>query len=305
MRPGVLVVGSSNTDMIINVPALPLPGQTVPGKDFKTLPGGKGANQAVAAARLGADVTFIAALGDDSFGTESLNRLRDEGIRTDYIVTKPGAHSGVALIFVDDSGENVIAVSLGANQLLSPDDILPAKDVFTNVGIVILQLEIPMETVISTAKLAKEAGCTVLLNPAPMPADGLPDELLQLTDILVPNKGELLSMVPGAETIEYAAADVLNCGPKTLVVTLGGSGAMMLAQDECFYVPAIEVSAIDTVGAGDCFTAALGVAIASGESHGKALQFAVAASGLSTLVCGAQEGMPGRDAVDKYLLSIE
>ncbi|WP_319586174.1 ribokinase [uncultured Desulfobulbus sp.] len=292
MKSKIIVVGSTNTDMIINVPILPAPGQTVVGSDFKILPGGKGANQAVAAVRLGADVTFISSLGCDSFGDESMSRLSSEGIDTQYIVRKPDVHSGTAMIFVDASGENVIAVSPGANGLLTPNDVISAKNAFTEKALVILQLEIPMETVLATAKMAKQMGHTVVLNPAPMSSDGLPDELLQYVNILTPNKGELMQIAPDADNVDVAVHLILTKGPSAVVVTMGKDGAKAFDSSGSVHVKAIEVMAIDTVGAGDCFTAALGVSIADGASLEDALLFGVTASGLSTLVCGAQEGMP-------------
>lgn len=297
MKPRIIVIGSTNTDMIINVPTLPAAGQTVAGSDFKILPGGKGANQAVAAARLGADVTFISALGCDSFGDESLNRLTAEGIDTEHIVRKQDVHSGIAMIFVDTSGENVIAVSPGANNRLMPEDIVSAEDAFTETALVILQLEIPIETVITAAKMAKQYGHTTLLNPAPMSSSGLPDELLQYVDILTPNQGELMQIVPSADTIDDAVHSVLTKGPEAVVVTMGKNGAKAFNSNGSTHVKAIAVTAVDTVGAGDCFTAALGVSIADGNSPEDALLFAVTASGLSTLVCGAQEGMPTYEEV--------
>lgn len=301
MKPRIIVVGSTNTDMIINVPVLPSPGQTVVGSDFNILPGGKGANQAVAAARLGADITFISALGCDSFGDESLDRLKSEEIDTRYIVRKPDMHSGIAMIFVDASGENVIAVSPGANGQLTPEDIIAAEDAFIGTALVILQLEVPPDTVLTTARMAKRLGHTVLLNPAPMPPAGLPEGLLKYVDILTPNKGELMQMEPGAESIDDAVRLISAKGPGTVVVTLGKDGAKAFESSGSIHINAIDVDAIDTVGAGDCFTAALGVSLAGGNSLEDALLFGVTASGLSTLVCGAQEGMPMYSDVQKHI----
>ncbi|MHB1458147.1 MAG: ribokinase [Armatimonadota bacterium] len=301
MKPKIIVVGSTNTDMIINVPVLPAAGQTVVGSDFKILPGGKGANQAVAAARLDADVTFISALGCDSFGDDSFDRLASEGINTQYIVRKTDVHSGTAMIFVDASGENVIAVSPGANSRLTPDDIIAADDAFSETALVILQLEVPIETAITVARMAKKTGHTVLLNPAPMSSVGLPDELLHCVDILTPNKGELMQIVPDASDIDDAVRLISAKGPEMIVVTLGKDGAKAYNKDGSTHVKAIDVDAIDTVGAGDCFTAALGVSLAAGNSLDDALLFGVTASGLSTLVCGAQQGMPTYRDVQNHI----
>lgn len=283
--------------MILEVPSLPEPGQTVIGNAFKTLPGGKGANQAVASARLGAETTFVAAIGNDSFGEATLTRLRDEGINTDHIVRKDNIHSGIALIYVDSKGENMIAVSPGANGLLTPEDVLNAEEAINNSSMMILQLEIPIETAVISSELAKKHGCSVLLNPAPITSSGVPDELLANTDIITPNQGELMLISGNAGSIEEAAKSLLQKGPKAVIVTMGKNGAAVFTMDDCCSIPAIKVDAIDTVGAGDCFTAALGVSIADGVPLKKAVKFAVTASGLSTLVSGAQEGMPSFDAV--------
>jgi ribokinase len=301
-HPCILVIGSTNTDMVVQVPDLPCHGQTVLGGDFRVTPGGKGANQAVAAVRAGGAVTFITALGNDTFGEESRQRFAGEGIDTHYIALKTGAPSGVALILVDAKGENMIAVAPGANGQLSPDDLVAAGEVFRKAHMAILQLEIPLETVLWAVERAAAAECPVLLNPAPMPAGGLSDTLLACVDILTPNEGELLSLVPGAHSVEEAAAAVLLRGPKILVVTQGKRGAMVFTREGAFQVPAMAVNAVDTVGAGDCFSACLGVALAEGHSLPDAVRFAVAAAGLSTTVIGAQASMPTRDAIEAALL---
>ncbi|MHB9130257.1 MAG: ribokinase [Armatimonadota bacterium] len=300
-RPHIIVIGSTNTDMVVETPALPEPGETVLGGAFRMTPGGKGANQAVAAARAGGQVTFVTAVGDDTFGMESRERFVREGIETRYVFTKPGMPSGVALILVDACGENMIAVAPGANAVLTTDDLAQAAAVFHQARMVILQMEIPLESAIDAAARAAAAGCTVLLNPAPMPAAGLPDTLLRHVDILTPNEGELLALTPGTKSVEEAAARVLACGPEILVVTRGKRGAAVFTRDGAFEVPAIPVNAVDTVGAGDCFSACLGVALAEGHSLPDAVRFAVAAAGLSTTTPGAQEAMPERAAIERAL----
>jgi len=300
-RPRLLVIGSTNTDMVVETPALPAPGQTVLGGAFRMTPGGKGANQAVAAARAGGGVTFITAVGDDGFGAESVARFAREGIDTRYIVTCAGVPSGVALIMVDAKGENLIAVAPGANARLLPEHLAAAEDAFRAASFLILQLEIPPESVLWAARRAAEAGATVLLNPAPMPPDGLPDELLRCVDILTPNEGELRALAPKAGSLNEAAACVLDCGPKIVVVTRGKHGATAFTPDVKIDIPAAAVTPVDTVGAGDCFSACLAVALAEGHSLADSLRFAVTAAGLSTTRPGAQASMPAREEIEDCL----
>jgi len=297
----ILVIGSTNTDMVVETPQLPAPGQTVLGGRFRMTPGGKGANQAVAAARAGAAVTFITALGDDAFGAESRQRFADEGIETRFIVNKPGVSSGVALILVDAHGENMIAVAPGANGLLRPEDIAAASAAFHDAQMVILQLEIPLDTAGCAMAMAREAGCPVLLNPAPMPTDGLPDALLRHVTLLTPNEGELRGLARGAGSLADAAAGVLARGPRAVVVTQGRHGAAVFTADGTFQTPAFPITPVDTVGAGDCFSACLGVVLAEGRSLPDAVLFAAAAAALSATRPGAQESMPARKAIESML----
>ena len=301
--PRILVIGSTNTDMVVETPELPAPGQTVLGGVFRTAPGGKGANQAMAAACAGGAVTFITAVGQDALGEEHRERFAREGIDIRPLVTKADAPTGVALILVDACGENMIAVAPGANGELAPDDLIAAATAFVDTKLVIMQLEIPLASVAWAAGYAARLRCPVLLNPAPMPAEGLPDALLACVDILTPNEGELLALAPGAATLEEAAHSVLARGVKTLVVTQGREGATVFTADHWFHAPTFQVTAVDTVGAGDCFSAALGVALAEGQGLPEAARFASAAAALSTTVTGAQEAMPTREMIEGFLAS--
>ncbi|HEY3417753.1 MAG TPA: ribokinase [Armatimonadota bacterium] len=292
----IIVIGSANTDMVVDVPTLPGPGETVLGGAFRLTPGGKGANQAVAAARAGGRVTFLTAVGDDGFGEESLQRFAAEGMETRYIRTKAGTPSGVALIMVDARGENLIAVAPGANGRLAPEDV--DAEAFMGARMAILQLEIPLDTVLRAVTCARAAGCPVLLNPAPMPAAGLPDALLRQVSILTPNEHELLALAPGVPSVDVAAEQVLARGPEALVVTQGAKGAAVFTRDERFQVPALPVNAVDTVGAGDCFSACLGVALAEGRALREAVRFAVTAAGISATRVGAQAAMPRRGEIE-------
>ena len=300
-RPQILVIGSTNTDMVVEVPVLPVHGQTVLGGDFRMTPGGKGANQAVAAARAGGAVTFVTALGKDAFGEVNRQRLQREGIDTRFMAIKDGVPSGVALILVDALGENLIAVAPGANGQLLPAELAAADAAFDSALQVILQLEIPLESVEWAVRRAAEAECSVLLNPAPMPPGGLPDAILAQVDVLTPNEGELLAMAPGADSVAAAATHVLTRGPQIVVVTQGKRGASVFTRDESFHLPAYSVDSVDTVGAGDCFSACLGVALAEGHALPQAVRFAAAAAALSTTVPGAQSAMPTREAIEEFL----
>ncbi len=300
----ILVIGSTNTDMVIETPTLPVPGQTVLGSAFRMTPGGKGANQAVAAARAGASVAFITALGDDALGVQRREQLAHDHIDVSHVVIKKGQPTGVALIVVDTRGENLIAAAPGANWQLLTDDLVPAAPAFVDVKLLIMQLEIPLESVVWAANYAKQFGCPILLNPAPMPAQALPASLLKNVDILTPNAGELRQLAPDAATLEEAASRMLALGVKMIVVTQGSEGATVYTKEESFHVPAFSVATVDTVGAGDCFSATLGVALAEGQPVRAAIRFATAAAAISTTVPGAQVAMPTREKIEE-LLAIE
>jgi ribokinase len=202
---------------------------------------------------------------------------------------------------LDAEGKNMIAVAPGANGQVQPDDLAPLVTAFVDTKLLILQLEIPLDTVAWAAAYAKQLGCPVLLNPAPIPPEGLPSDLLKCVNILTPNEGELLQMVPGAATLAEAAKTLLASGVSLLVVTQGGKGATVFTPDETFPMPAFPVSAVDTVGAGDCFSGALGVALAEGQSYRAAVRFASAAAALSTTLPGAQDAMPIREQIEALL----
>lgn len=297
----ILVIGSSNTDMVIESPTLPRAGETVLGGQFRIFPGGKGANQAVAAVRAGAIVQFISVFGDDDFGRQSREILTLEGIDLSHQVIKKGAQSGVALIMVDSLGENIISVAPGANALLESGDLIHAAPAFLGTNLLIMQLEIPLDTVTWAAAYAKKLSCPLLLNPAPMPTNGLSDHLLSMVDILTPNEGELRALAPGADSMEKAAKEVLARGPRLLVVTRGANGVNVFSANENFHQPIFPIAAIDTVGAGDCFSATLGVAWAEGKPLKEAVRFASAAAALSTSIAGAQTAMPVREIIERMM----
>jgi ribokinase len=295
----IVVVGSSNTDMVVTTPRLPLPGETVMGSDFVMAAGGKGANQAVAAARLGGEVAFVACLGRDLFGDEALGRFREEGIDTRCVVRDPQAPSGAALIMVGSEGQNIIAVAPGANSRLTSDDIKKARDLITDAGVVLLQLEIPLAVVAETIQLARTASCIVILNPAP--AMPLPQALLQQVDILTPNEIEAM-LLTGCPTPETAAQELLNQGVKTIIVTLGAAGVLLGKTGlPLQHIPGFQVIAVDTTAAGDAFNGGLAAALARGESLETAIRYAQAAAALSVTKRGAQPSLQNSDEVQQFL----
>ncbi|MBI2928169.1 MAG: ribokinase [Verrucomicrobia bacterium] len=303
MKPKVLVVGSSNTDMILRMERLPRPGETILGGEFCMAPGGKGANQAVGAARAGGDVTFIARVGRDVFGAQAIAGFRKDRIDVRYVSHDPTNPSGVALIFVANDGENSIAVASGANARLSPADVRRARHAFASASVLLMQLETPLATVEAAAELAAAHGVRVILNPAP--AQKLPDALLRRVSILTPNESEaeLLTGVRVASdaAAERAARALLRKGPQAVVITLGARGAFVATADSSQLVPGFRVTPVDTTAAGDVFNGALAVALGEGKSLPDAVRFANAAGALSVTKLGAQPSAPTRGAIERFL----
>ena len=300
--PRVVVVGSSNTDLVIKTRSIPRPGETVLGGSFLMAAGGKGANQAVAAARLGADVTFVARIGSDAFGDASLAGLAAEGIRTEFIAREDQTASGVALVIVDEQAENAIAVAPGANSLLSVHDVEQAKDTIRAADVLLLQLETPLDTVRHAARLAREADVPVILNPAP--AQPLDQAMLACVTVLTPNRGEA-ALLSGIEVVDDATARaaahaLLGMGVMHVVITLGAEGALWIGQGEEDRIAGMAVDALDTTAAGDAFNGALAAALGVGDSMRQAVRFAMVAGALATTQMGAQPSLPTREAVEAY-----
>ncbi|MCR4921496.1 MAG: ribokinase [Bacteroidaceae bacterium] len=298
----IVVIGSSNTDMVIRVKHLPAPGETIIGHDFMTNQGGKGANQAVAVSRLGGRVAFVARVGDDGFGRQAIELLRQEGIDTTYVRTTEGVATGVALIPVDDKGENSIIVASGANALLSEDDIEAARPLIAQASTVLMQLETPIATLLAAARIAREAGARVVLNPAPFPPEPLPAELLQCLDLITPNETEA-SMMSGIQVTDEASAlraiqAIQAQGVRQVVVTAGSKGAYIEEGGQLRCIPSRKVQAVDTTAAGDTFNGALCVALSEGLAFPEAIRFANCAASISVTRLGAWRSIPRRDEID-------
>ncbi len=293
----IIVVGSSNTDMVIQANKFPVPGETILGGKFFLFPGGKGANQAVAAARLGGQVMFIAKVGNDIFGEQAIQQFKKEGILTDFIISDPTNPSGVALITVDAKGENTIVVAQGANGALTSDDIQIAEKEFENTGIILMQLEIPIETVIHTARLATHHKKRVILNPAP--ARQLPDELLKGLFLITPNESEteaLLGLeITDMNSVHAAARKLHEKGVTNVVITLGADGAYIYNAEGGRHIPTAKITPVDSTAAGDVFNGALAVAISEGKSLVESVEFANQAATISVTRMGAQASAPYRN----------
>ena len=290
----ITIIGSSNTDMVIKSGHLPAPGETVLGGDFFMNPGGKGANQAVAAARLGGEVHFVCKVGKDVFGETALQQFKQDGINTQFVTQDPLAPSGVALINVDAKGENCITVASGANNCLSKGDIDAASEIFEAGDFVLTQLETPLETVVYAAKIAAIKGLKVVLNPAP--AAELPAELFAHLYAITPNEteAEFLTGIPVNDLLsaEKAANILLHKGVQHVIITLGAEGALYKTAYDTEHIPVAKVEAKDTTAAGDCFNGALVVGLSEGMSWTEAITFACKAASISVTRLGAQASMP-------------
>lgn len=296
----ITVIGSINTDMVVRTPMLPKPGQTVVGGEFFMTAGGKGANQAVAAARLGAKVAMVGKVGADVFGDSAIERLESEGIDTSLVSREGERPSGVALISVDDSGENHIVVAPGANDSVDCEYIESAFTEIPHASLVLLQLEIPLEAVKHAVTLARQKGCRIILDPAP--ARQLPSSLVAGAYLLTPNETEaeiLTGIKVGDENSAHeAAARLLAEGAENVAVTLGAGGVLLATGENARLIPAPEVNAVDTTAAGDCFNGSAAVALARGLSLGASVEFACRAASIAVTRLGAQDAMPYAHELD-------
>lgn len=305
--PNILVVGSLNMDLVVQMPAIPRPGETLLGGRFATFPGGKGANQAVAAARLGSHVSMIGKVGGDAFGDQMLQIIKKEGIDARFIGVDTQSATGVALITVDAQGQNSIAVASGANFTLTVEEIRQAWDQIPEVDLLVMPLETPMETIQSAAQIAKARHALVILNPAP--ARDLDESLLRMIDVIVPNESETERLtgqtIKDQESARKAGAELLKRGAGNVVLTLGESGALLVEgvkREPVFeFIPAFPVSVIDTTAAGDAFVGALATGLGEGLSLAGAAHFANAVAALSVTRPGAQPSLPYRSEVEQFL----
>lgn len=305
--PHVVVVGSINMDLVVRVPRLPRPGETLPAHDLQTIPGGKGANQAVAAARLGARVTMVGRLGDDAFGPRLRAGLESAGVSTEHVRVTDGCSSGVAVIAVEERGENAILLVAGANGRLTPDDVRAAEAVFQQADALLVQLEVPVETVEAAVILARRHGVRVVLDPAPAPTGPLPKSLCEV-DVLTPNQTEAEALtgiaVINAAQAEHAARLLRDRGARNVVIKLGEQGALLCDLEGLTEaVPACRVQVVDTTAAGDAFTAALAVGLCEGRLLKEAVRLGCAAGTLATTRAGAQPAMPTRQEVERLLVA--
>lgn len=297
----IVVIGSSNTDMVVKTSHLPVPGETVLGGDFFMNAGGKGANQAVAAARYGNRVVFVAKTGNDLFGEQVRKSMKEDGIVTDYVFIDEEHPSGVALITIDQKAENCIVVAGGANMYLKPEDINKAKEEILGGDVVLMQLETPIETVEYAAKMAAEAGVKVILNPAPAPAEPLSKELISNLFLITPNRSEA-SRLTGIEVTDLASAQraalaLYDMGAKNVIVTLGSEGSLVYDGHMMMRVEAIKVEAVDTTAAGDTYNGVLASVIAEGKSLIDAVHEANIAGAISVTRMGAQPAAPTREEI--------
>ncbi|HKD77285.1 MAG TPA: ribokinase [Ktedonobacterales bacterium] len=302
-QPIITVVGSSNTDLVVRVPHIPLPGETLIGEPIQHIPGGKGANQAVAARRLEAEVWFVGCLGDDGFGDSAADTLAQEGVRLDYLTRVNGIPSGVALIAVAANGENSIVVVPGANAHLTVTAVERAHVAISSSAIVIAQLEVPIAAMSHAFSVARAAGKRTLLNPAP--AQALADEVMTLVDVLVCNETEAATLTGVAVTdlasCEQEARQLRDRGPSLVIVTLGNNGCLVCAEHEMRHIAAYTVEVVDTTAAGDCFVGALAVRLALGDDAFAAARYASAAAAISVTRAGAQPSLPHASEVEVFL----
>lgn len=298
--PNIVVVGSTNMDMVVNTSRIPAPGETILADKFFMNPGGKGANQAVAVARLGGAVTFVTKVGNDVFGHQSSLLFDEEGINTQYVFSDSENPSGVALITVDKKGENSIVVAPGANSHLKKEDFVSSVlEEISNANILLLQLEIPMDTVMFIAEYAYRKGVKVILNPAPMTS--IPANLPKFLYLTTPNETEAEQLsgvkINSMEDVKTAASTIYGLGVENVIITLGSKGALVYDGDEYHTVKSPQVDAVDTTAAGDVFNGALAVALSEGKGIQEAVGFACLAAAMSVTRIGAQSSIPYRTEV--------
>jgi len=299
--PDILVVGSLNADLVVRAPRFPQPGETISGSDLQIIPGGKGANQAVAAARQGTSVSMLGRVGNDSFGPELINNLKQNNVDTSHVQIDSQAATGTAIIVVDANGQNSIVLSPGGNGQVSPADVNAVS--FADYKLLLLQLEIPIEAVTAAAQRAKQSGLRVLLNPAP--ARSLPDELISLSDFILPNETELNLLtnqpVQDISSAEKAAKTLLERGAQNVIVTLGANGALIVSSKQVTHVNTYKVEVVDTTAAGDAFIGGFASALLRNKSLEEAVRYGCACGALATTKFGAQPSLPTQAEVERFI----
>ena len=305
-KPKIAVVGSSNTDMVVKSRRIPTPGETVVGGEFFVATGGKGANQAVAAARLGAEVQFISRVGADAFGDQAIAGYRRDGINTDLIARDPDNATGVALILIDETGENAISVASGANHAMSIEDIDRAATAIRGADVLVMQLELPLSIVARAAEIAAQAGVPVILDPAPAPEEPLPAALLRNITCIKPNVAEAEGLtgihVADESAAREAASALLGMGPSCAIITMGADGALLADESGVVLVPATPVAALDTTAAGDAFSGALAFGWGAGLPRAEAVRLASSAGAFAATRMGAQPSLPSRSELEVFCL---
>jgi ribokinase len=300
----VVVFGSINLDLVVEVPHLPVKGETVIGDRFFSAAGGKAANQAVAIAKLEIPVSLVGQVGDDTFGRTLINSLQSSGVNTEGITINPHTYTGIASIVVDRQGANTIACAGGANNLVREAEIKQFKKLLPKAKIVLLELGIPIATVLAAAREAKAHNCLLILDPAPVTSN-LPEELYSLVDIITPNEIEASQLVgftvDGVTTARQAASSLHQMGAKNVIITLGSQGSLFSNEQENYWIKPIDVPVVDTVGAGDAFNGALAAGLASGKKIKEAVQWATVGGALSVTKNGAQSSLPNKDSFQQLL----
>lgn len=298
--PDIIVVGSLNADLVVRTPRFPQPGETISGEDLQVILGGKGANQAVAAARHGAQVAMLGRVGKDNFGDFLLDNLRQNDVGVQY-VQRDNASTGTAIIVVDSNGQNSIVLSAGANGKVSLEDVNAAS--FADLRLLLLQLEIPIPTVFAAAQRAHKEGMQVILNPAP--AKQLPEELISLADYLIPNETELGLLtdmdVHDLPSAERAAKSLIERGVKNVIVTLGSKGALIVSPAQTTHVETFKVNVVDTTAAGDAFIGGFGYSLLQNKSLAEAARYGCACGALATTTFGAQPSLPTKEEVEQFI----
>lgn len=302
-KPKIVVVGSINIDLVVKSSRFPIPGETVIGSDLQTFPGGKGANQAVAASRLGAEVQMVGCVGNDVFGEDLIRNLKKNGVGTDFVRKIGNKSSGIAMIIVSESGENSIVLAPGANMMVNKDLVKKAENVLKNSDALIIQFEIPLDVVFYTIDMAKTFEKKIFLNPAP--AQKIPDAILKKIDYIIPNETEA-TIITGVQvkdlnTAKRAVENLINRGSKSVILTLGENGSLVVSEKEMTRLPAYNINVVDTTAAGDAYVAAFALGILRNFTEKRAAEYANIAGALASTKLGAQSSLPTRKDIEMFL----